>query len=83
MADEKASTSSHPTSVLSTPPPPSVRTRPPKSAPRSGEFPAVQAYRSKLQSISDHEGLRLDSLDPELDSLLAKVTGSPKPKGAP
>lgn len=38
--------------------------------PRSSGHPAVQAYRNKLQSISENEGLAISFLDPELEELL-------------
>jgi hypothetical protein len=64
------------------PPRPDYREAPRKG---SGQHPAVRAYRAKLQSISDHQGLGLDALDPELEAVLdrdkAAKTDPPEPEG--
>lgn len=66
---------------VSTPPPsPRRRALHPPLPPSSDDHPEVQAFRNKLQSISDHEGLAISFLDPELQELLETATPSP-PKG--
>lgn len=67
---------------------PPVSIHPPKAPPtrsqyterkrtQSGQHPAVLAYREKLQSISDHQGVRMKDLDPELQALLYEADPFP------
>ena len=51
---------------------PPVRPPPPRPT-KSGEHPSVRAFRAKLASVADHEGVRLDELIEELDTACAKL----------
>lgn len=46
---------------------------------KSGEHPAVQSYRKKLESIAEHEGKRLDELNSTLAEYLEDTRSIPPP----
>lgn len=94
MTEEKKASSRppplrHDYRAPSVPPPPPKRRHSTKIAvpPPTDAAPVVVAFRNKLQSISDHEGLSLSAIDPELEEFLERVAPEPDPseppKGAP
>lgn len=52
---------------------------PPPPRAISGQHPAVQAYREKLESVNEHQVEDLTALDTELQAFLESVRTIPPP----
>lgn len=58
-----------------------LRPKPPSGRPaaKSGEHPAVQRYRSKLDSIDEKTAAAKADLDQKVEELLAEIRSVPPP----